>query len=519
LARLVEAHGKSLLASAGIPIPKGRLAASPDEAAEIAEEIGGDCVLKAQILMTGRAGKSLIRFAPDPGAAWREAEDLLGRVVGTHTVKQVLVEERVTAAAEYFAAIFVDDRSRAPRILFSSRGGAGIEEIAREHPEAVADLLVDVFTGLRAYEARDLVRRTGVKGKNLPPLGEFLVKLYRAFRAVEARTLEVNPILETEQGRFLAADCHATIDDYAVFRHPELGIAMARELDHEPTALEAAAYRVEQRDYRGTFYFFQMEQGFKKGEGVVGFHGAGGGGSMMSMDALQKFGLRPANFCDTSGNPPASKVYRAAKVILQQKEIDGYFASGSGVASQEQFHSARGMIKAFRELNLSVPAVIRLGGNAEEIAMDLLRKHGKDLRAPIEAYGKDDSAVFCAERLKDLVEKMKEREGSPAAEAVRPVGNMNPPKTPYRFETITGSLTIDHDVCRVCENQVCVPACPVEILSLNDAKLPVLNITLDEAKKGRCVECLACELTCWDESKNAIRIDLPIPGLDGGERS
>jgi succinyl-CoA synthetase beta subunit len=512
VARIVESEGKDILSREGIPIPRGTLATTAVAARAAAEKIG-PAVLKAQVLVTGRAAKGLVRFADTPVDAERVAGDMLGRAVDSQKVSSVLVEEKIEVAREYFAAVLVDDRTRSPRVLVSTRGGTGIEEIARSHPESVADVTVDVSTGLRPFEARDLLRRVGISGKSLIRMADLLTKLYSAFRAVEARTLEVNPILETPDGRLFAGDCHLTVDDYAVFRHPELGITMARELDHPPTALELSAYEVEQKDYRGTFYFFQMEQDFARGLGFVGFHGAGGGGSMMSMDALAQHGFRPANFCDTSGNPPASKVYRAAKIILQQKNIDGYFASGSGVASQEQFHSARGMIKAFREVGLRVPAVIRLGGNSEDIAIDILQRHGKDLPAPLEAYGKDDSAAFCAERLRRLVDET----AGPAERAVEPVGNQDAPAEPYAFETITGSLTIDHEKCASCENQVCVPSCPVDILSLDEGRRPRLNITLEEAKGGRCIECLACEIACWDQARNAIRIELPIPGLDGPE--
>ncbi|PYI75014.1 MAG: hypothetical protein DMF01_08830, partial [Verrucomicrobia bacterium] len=164
-------------------------------------------------------------------------------------------------------------------------------------------------------------------------------------------------------GEFVAADCRITIDDYAVARHPELGIEIAREFDHPPTTLERIAYAVEQNDHRGTFYFAQLATTApKESKGLVGFHGAGGGGSMMSMDAIVNAGFTIANFTDTSGNPSASKVYRAARIILAQPDLVGYFGSGSGVASQEQYWSAYGLAKAFWELDLDIPAVIRLGG-------------------------------------------------------------------------------------------------------------------------------------------------------------
>ena len=178
-------------------------------------------------------------------------------------------------------------------------------------------------------------------------------------------------------------------------RHPEFGIEIAREFDHPPTALERVAYAVEQSDHRGTFYFAQLATAAPEGSrGLVGFHGAGGGGSMMSMDAIVNAGFTIANFTDTSGNPSASKVYRAARIILAQPDLVGYFGSGSGVASQEQYWSAYGLAKAFWELDLDIPAVIRLGGNTEDRAVEILHRMSKLLREPVEGYRKTDTPAF-----------------------------------------------------------------------------------------------------------------------------
>ena len=136
---------------------------------------------------------------------------------------------------------------------------------------------------------------------------------------------------------------------------------------------------------------------------------------MMSMDALHQLGFKIANFCDTSGNPSAAKVYRAAKIILSQENIDAYFASGSGVASQEQFHSARGLVKAFRELKLHLPAVIRIGGNFEEEAIEILEQYTTDLPGRVEAYGRDTSALYCAQRLRELVDNWNYEDTNPGS--------------------------------------------------------------------------------------------------------
>ena len=498
MAKLHEYQGKALLAQFGIPIPRGGVAASAEAARDLAAEIGGPVVIKAQAWVTGRAGMGAIRFADDPEAAGDAAAAILGMTIGHFPVEQVMVEERLDIAQEFYAGLIIDDQSRAPVMIFSSLGGSGVEVIAREHPDHVARQVVDIRLGLRDFEARELVRRTGLHGDLLLKLGGLLPKLYDAARYYDARAAEINPLVLTADGRLVAADCRFTIDDYAVFRHPELKISFAEKI----------AWDVERGDYRGTFFFIQMEQEFAPGEGVVGFHGAGGGGSMMSMDALQAHGLRIANFVDTSGNPPASKVYRAARIILSQPGIDGYFASGSGVASQEQFHSARALVKAFLEEPLTVPAVIRLGGNEEEQAMAILQRAQPEFRVPVEAYGKDDSPDFCAARLRDLIAAGDAAPGATSDYARRD------PQEPYRFETITGgTVTLDHARCRDCENKACITSCVPQILSL-DGDVPVLNITREAAKRGGCIECLACEVECYFEGNKGGYVDLPIAGLD-----
>jgi len=512
VARLFEYQAKKLLAEKKIPIPKGKVCKTPDEAKSAAEEIGKPVVVKAQLWVTGRKSIGGVRFAETPSQAAAETKALIGLRVKNFSVLEVLVEEKLDIASEMYAGIIIDDANKRPLLIFSSVGGTGIEEIAREHPDKLIKHPIDIRLGLRDFEARNLVRSLGIHGNLQTNIADVLTKLYDVAKTYEARSIEVNPLIVTKDEKAIAADCHMAVDDYAVFRHPELGIEVARELDHPLTELERIAYRVESKDYRGTFYFFQMETGFKKGEGCIGFHGAGGGGSMMSMDAVLSKGFKIANYTDCSGNPPASKVYRAAKIILQQPNLDGYFASGSGVASQEQFHSARGFVKAFREMNLSIPAVIRLGGNQEEKAMEILGKYCSDLPAKLEAYGKDDSAVSCAERLRALVD-----EGDIKTNVkVKPISNPDTPAQPYSFDSMTGKLTFDHAKCLKCEAKPCIDACIQKILSAKQTDggtVVELNITPDDAKKGKCTECLACEIECWANALNAIKIELPIEGL------
>src|SRR5215469_5649567 len=315
MARLHEYQGKAILAANGFKIPRGRAASSADEVVAAAKELGGEVVIKIQAWTTGRAGIGGVAFAKKPEDVRLDAERMLSMKVGQFPVEAVLVEEKIDIDREFFLSFAIDDAARAPVIIFATGGGTGIEERAA----STRRIPCDVNRGAPDSAVEEAVASCALSTNHAKQLNESIRKLFAAARSVEARSLEINPLVLTKTGEFVAADCRITIDDYAVVRHPELKIEIAREFDHPPTALERVAYAVEQNDHRGTFYFAQLATAApKESKGLAGFHGAGGGGSMMSMDAIVDAGFTIANFTDTSGNPSASKVYRAARIILAQ---------------------------------------------------------------------------------------------------------------------------------------------------------------------------------------------------------
>src|SRR5919108_2172359 len=400
MARLHEYQGKAILASNGFKIPRGRPASTVDEAVAAAKDLGGQVVIKIQAWTTGRAGIGGVAFAKKADEIRAHAKRMLEMKVGQFPVEAVLVEEKIDIDREFFLSFAIDDAARAPMIIFAAGGGTGIEERAASTRRIPCDLK----SGPIESALNEAVASSKLSRNHAGQLAESIQKLFAAAKSVEARSLEINPLVLTKSGEFVAADCRITIDDYAVARRPELGIEIAREFDHPPTPLERVAYAVEQSDHRGTFYFAQLATAAAKdSKGLVGFHGAGGGGSMISMDAIVNAGFSIANFTDTSGNPSASKVYRASRIILAQPDLVGYFGSGSGVASQEQYWSAYGLAKAFWELDLDIPAVIRLGGNTEDRAVDILQRMSNLVRAPVEGYRKTDAPAFVAERFAELV--------------------------------------------------------------------------------------------------------------------
>jgi len=511
MARLHEYQGKAILAANGFKIPRGRAASTADEAAAAAKELGSEVVVKIQAWTTGRAGIGGVAFAKKSEDVRTHTERMLSMKVGQFPVEAVLVEEKIDIDREFFLSLAIDDAARAPMIISAAGGGTGIEERAA----ATRRIPCDVNRGPLDSAVTEAVASCGRPPKHAKQLAELIQKLFTTARSIEARSLEINPLVLTKDGQFVAVDCRITIDDYAVARHPELKIEIAREFDHPPTALERVAYAIEQTDHRGTFYFAQLAtSAAKDSKGLVGFHGAGGGGSMMSMDAIVNAGFTIANFTDTSGNPSASKVYRAARIILSQPDLIGYFGSGSGVASQEQYWSAYGLAKAFWELDLNIPAVIRLGGNTEDRAVDILARMSKLLGAAIEGYRKTDTPAMIAGRFAELVAEAGGTKWTPrASRAPKFVNDSSATKLPVKsgrvwidtgqwpqirsaVEEHSGGLIVDRAGAPA-------PSLPSEVFATKDSEL------------------LACDVECRLAGVEGFYLELDIPGLDeliGGAR-
>ncbi len=504
MARLHEHQGKAILAAHGFAIPRGRAAATAEQAASAATELGGEVVVKIQAWTTGRAALGGVAFARGADEARAHAGRMLGMMVGQFPVEAVLVEEKVAIEREFFLSLAIDDAARAPVIIFAPGGGTGIEERAG----STRRIPCDVLRGPDETAVREAAGSCGLSAPHAAQLGEAIHGLFRAARAVEARSLEINPLVLTRGGAFLAADCRMTIDDYAVVRHPELGIEIAREFDHPPTALERVAYAAEQADHRGTFYFAQLATTAAPGtRGLAGFHGAGGGGSMMSMDAIVNAGFTIADFTDTSGNPSASKVYRASRIILAQPGLVGYFGSGSGVASQEQFWSAYGLAKAFIELDLDIPAVVRMGGNTEDRAVEILRRAGGLLRAPVEGYRKTDSPAAIAERFAELVTAAGGRTWRPRAPR-RPafVGAATSAQLPVKGGRVWIDIARWPEIRRAVETHSAG-------LVVDRGGAPAAALPPEEFA-GKDSELLACEVECMLAGIDGFCLELDIPGLD-----
>lgn len=411
MVRLYEYQGKILLQKIGISVPEGAVASTAEESEEIANKLGRPVVIKAQIWATGRGKAGGIKFANYAKEAKRAAGALLDAEIKNCKVEKVLVEDKLNIDKEYYVGVIVDDSKevRSPVVIFSTEGGVDLEEVAKNSPEKIARTTVDIFHGLRIYAVYNLLKSLKVKSELLRPIGKVVAGVYDLFRKYDARAVEINPLVLTKSGDVIAADCRVTIDDSSVPRHPELGIKVARDSDKPPTELEWIAWTIEAGDYRGISFFAQLVPDIKE-EGYVGYHGIGGGGAILGVDALVRQGLKIANYADTSGNPTASKVYRIVKTILSQKNIEGYFLAGFCVANQEQWHHAHGIVKALREElkdKKGFPVVLVLAGNKEEESIQVLKEGLEDLPIRLEIYGREHvyDTDFVAKRMKELVDE------------------------------------------------------------------------------------------------------------------
>ncbi len=416
MAKFFEYQGKAIFKKAGIPIPQGEAAKSPEEVKTIAEKIGKPVVVKAQVWAGGRGKSGAVKFADTPDQAAQVAGEILGMEVKGLEVKEVLVEEKLKIAQEFYAGVIINSARevRGPVLMFSPEGGMDIESVPEDK---IAIENVDVSRGLRPYDTLNMVRSMGVKGGALRQLAGIVYKLYGVFRQYDCRTVEINPLILTEEGKAIAADCRFQVDDQAIFRHPDLGVRVGREFVKEPTEFDLMAWKFEEADFRGTSYCAEMAapEALKKG-GYVGYHGIGGGAAIMGVDALNKVDLKVADYADTSGNPTASKVYRVAKIILSQPGIEGYFLAGFMMANQEQWHHAHGLVKALREevpKRPGFPIVLLLCGNKEKESQEILKEGLADLPGRIEIYDREHvyDAKYLATRFRAMVDEYRAEQG------------------------------------------------------------------------------------------------------------
>jgi len=347
---LYEYQGKELFKRFGIPVSEGRLATSPEEAQAAAEELGGTVVVKAQVLTGGRGKAGGIKLAESAEEAASRAREILGLDIRGHVVRKLWVERASDIAKEYYLSVTFDRGEKKPLFMLTTEGGVDIEEVAETKPEALARLHVDPLVGFQPYQARWLCFTAGVddpgEQKQVVAIVE---KLYRAFVESDATLCEVNPLIVTPEGEVRALDSKFTVDENALYRHPD--IAEMRDLEAYPPEERAAREK-------GVTYV--------KLDGEVGILGNGAGLVMSTLDVVAQAGGRAANFCDLGGGGDAQGVVDALEVITADEQVRSIlFNVFGGITRCDEV--ARGILEALGRMEIDDPIVVRLDGtNAEE---------------------------------------------------------------------------------------------------------------------------------------------------------
>jgi succinyl-CoA synthetase beta subunit len=345
---LYEYQGKQLLAGHGIPVPSGRVAATPQEARAAAEEIGGRVVVKAQVQIGGRGKAGGIKLADDPEEAEARAGDILGMDIRGHTVHRVWVEAASDIAREYYASVTFDRAEKKPLVMLSAAGGMDIEQVAAERPDELARLHVDPLVGFQPHQARWLTFHARIDAEARTGVVDVLDRLYRAFVDLDAMLVEVNPLIWTADGRVVALDAKVTIDNNSLYRHPE--IAEMREA----VTLDPQERMAEER---GVTYV--------KLDGDIGILGNGAGLVMSTLDVVALAGGRPANFLDAGGGSKADEVVTALEVLLSDEKVKALLVNiFGGITRCDEV--AEGLLTALEHLGTTLPIVVRLDGTNEE---------------------------------------------------------------------------------------------------------------------------------------------------------
>jgi succinyl-CoA synthetase beta subunit len=355
--KLLEYQAKEVLASLGIPIPPGRVAHTPDEAADACAELGPVAV-KAQVPVGGRGKAGGIKLARTPDEARAAAEQIIGMDIKGFKVPLVYCEAALDIAREIYLGFTVDRDARANILMLSAKGGMEIEQVAEEAPEAIARLYPDPWRGPIDFELTRLVFEAGL-GEYVRALVPFIKRLYRAITEYDAITAEINPLVVTGDGKIVAGDAKLETDENAAYRQRALEERYEGVLEGDP-------YEVEAKKRNLTYVSL---------DGEVGIIGNGAGLCMGTLDMVQRAGGRAANFCDIGGGAKAEVVENALTVILMNPKVRGVLINVFGGITRGD-EVAKGLVQARDNLEMTLPLVVRLSGTNEEEGRAILKANG-----------------------------------------------------------------------------------------------------------------------------------------------
>ena len=345
--RFFENVAKKVFNSEGIRILEGHVAYSPEEAVAVCSEMGVPVVVKAQVLTGGRGKAGGVKFADNPGEAWKVADEILGMEIKGEKVKHLLIEEKADIKQEFFLSISIDRSEKKPLIMVSKEGGVEIENLAKTNPEKIIKYYPQPLIDFLPYEAREIARKMGLPSELISPMGDIIWKLYNVFDKYDCEIAEINPLILTPDG-LIAADAKMEVENDALYRH---------------------------QDLVNMLHYKKKTVDFVKLDGDIAVIGNGAGLTLTAMDMIKLNGGEPATFLDIGGGASEQIINQALNLVLNYEPVKVVFLNVLGGITKAD-DVARGVIKALEHVERDVPMVIRLTGTNEEEGQRLLEEAG-----------------------------------------------------------------------------------------------------------------------------------------------
>jgi succinyl-CoA synthetase beta subunit len=357
--KLFEYEAKAILQKYGIAIPQGKITKTPDEVVKAATELGKPVFLKSQVTVSGRGKAGGIILAANPIEAGKIATDLFGKKIKDIPVKTLLVEEKLELQEQYYASVTVDRQAKTFVVLASTAGGVDIEEVAKISPEKISRLYVDPLAGLTETEANRMVNYLNLSRVDTTKFVSVLTILFKTLLEYDAELVELNPLVKTAEGTFVAADARITIDDNAVFRHPEFA---ERNLQREEDTPREAEARHQKYSYVDL-------------DGDIGIIGNGAGLVMATVDIVQTFGGKPANFLDIGGGAQVEVIKNGVLLVMNKPEVRAVLINILGGITRCDM-VATGVVEGLNAASVKKPIAVRMMGTNENEGQDILRRNG-----------------------------------------------------------------------------------------------------------------------------------------------
>jgi succinyl-CoA synthetase beta subunit len=353
---LLEYQGKQLFARHGLEVSAGKAVTNVEDAVDAANEVGYPVVVKAQVLIGGRGKAGGVKLAADEAEAREHAKNILGLDIRGHTVRTLWIEHASDIATEYYASVLLDRQAKQPLVIFSVEGGVEIEQIAEQSPEKLVRHHVDALNGLSRREAIEIASKGGADSDVIEGVADTLVALYEVWSKEDATLAEINPLIVTPERMVKALDAKVSLDDNALYRHPE-NQGLSDSENEDPIERKAKEQGVQ----------------YVKLDGDIGVLGNGAGLVMSTLDVVAQAGGEPANFLDAGGGSDAAKIKQAVELILANDAVKAVlFNIFGGITRCDEV--AKGLIAAFEDIKPTVPFVVRLDGTNDVQGRELLQE-------------------------------------------------------------------------------------------------------------------------------------------------